>query len=235
MRKVFAGIAAVLALGTFSTVSAEMSVGGGGFFASDFGGGFTSIKLKYAPANIDGERSVPWVGGGVNVFFDAEYAEISIGLTFAGGTVKTLDGGKEVKPTVETTVSATGLNIGVLGKYPIALNEALTVFPAVGIDYSLGLSGVSKTGDYETKFDGKDGRPDAADFSALWFKFGVGLDYNLTGSLFIRPALLYGIRLENKDESDAIKSYKDGAPSDAEIGSVLGHGLTVKVGVGFKL
>ncbi|MDR2694187.1 MAG: autotransporter domain-containing protein [Chitinispirillales bacterium] len=245
MKKVLAGVVMGLALGAVSAVSAvDLSVGGGGFFASDFGGGLLGVSAKSASADIEMKQSVPWYGGGIQVFFDAAYAEIGLGLTFAGGTLSTerTRAGETVKDDTSTTASGTGLNISVLGKYPIALSDAVTLFPTAGIDYATCLSASYTSGGKTHDFDGKtddgnpsEGEPKAGDFSSLWIKFGVGLDYNLSDKLFLRPTVLYGIRLANKSENDMVDDMKVGAPSDAEINSVLGHGLTVKVGIGFKL
>ena len=89
----------------------------------------------------------------------------------------------------------------------------------------------------ETKWDGKQtcemyggdiecrGNPKASDFNTLWFKFGGGLDYDLSETMFLRSSLLYGIRLSNKIEKD----WEDGGDTR------LGHGLDIRVGVGFRL
>ncbi|MDR2692870.1 MAG: hypothetical protein LBB74_01480 [Chitinispirillales bacterium] len=241
MRKAIVGVAVGLALGAVSAVSAvDLSVGGGGVFAGDWGGGFMGLSGK----DDDGKnrsQTVPWVGGGLNVFFDAQYAEVGVGLTFGGGNPQVTYDGKTEKEE-DVNISFTSLNIGVLGKYPIALSDAMTLFPAVGIDYALMLSATSKYDDgeekSEQKLDGKDGVPKAGDFSALWIKFGVGADVALTGQLFLRPELLYGIRLANKYESDSVDEIKKSAEEYGEkvdISPALGHGLTVKVGLGFRL
>jgi len=236
MNKVFAGVVMGLALGAVSAVSAiDMSVGGGGFFASDFGAGFTGMKSTFL--GIEAKQSAPWVGGGLNVFFDLTYAEIDLGLTFAGGDLKYTLAGVDMTALMgdKPSFSGTALNIGALGKYPIALGESMSLFPAVGIDYSLVLSATSKVGGTEEKIDGSpEGEAKAGDFSALWIKFGAGLDYNLTEKLFIRPTILYGIRLGNSNEDKEVKDAKDADPTGT-YESLLGHGLTVKVNVGFRL
>jgi hypothetical protein len=74
---------------------------------------------------------------------------------------------------------------------------------------------------------------DAGDFSALWFKFGGGVDYLLTPQIYLRFEALYGLRLPNKAENDLVDLFDDmGASSDAK--SLLGHGLTIKAAVGYR-
>jgi len=83
--------------------------------------------------------------------------------------------------------------------------------------------------DYKYIFDNRNEDGYAADaLDALWVKLGAGADYNLTQSAFIRAELLYGLRTANTYETDGIDKY------EAE-NTRLGHGLTVKVGAGFRL
>jgi hypothetical protein len=140
---------------------------------------------------------------------------LSAGVFGAGGTV---DMGEEVD------TSFMGLDIGVLGKYPFAVSEKLSVFPLLGITYRVMLSAKMDGEDYEGFGPDGDGGP--GDFSALWFKFGGGLDYSFTEKVYLRGSLLYGIRLANKMEND----MKD----DWDADPLLGHGLEVKIAVGYK-
>ncbi|MCL2281698.1 MAG: OmpA family protein [Fibromonadales bacterium] len=105
----------------------------------------------------------------------------------------------------------TAIDFSLLGKYPIELSENTSLFPAIGIDYLQDIDG---------------------DYSALWFKFGAGMDFAVNEIIFIRPALLYGIRQANQWEKDAAKPVI----SDGKKGSaLLGHGFTINVGVGFRI
>jgi len=233
MRKVFAGIAAVLALGAFSTVSAEMSVGGGGFFAGNFGGGVdgeVSVSAGGQSVNMTMDVKMPNVGGGVYGFFDVEYAELSVGLFLGGGAweVEAKAAGQSNKQKIGD-LSTVELDLGLLLKYPVALSGSMTVFPAAGINYQLCTS--AKMNDTEADEPG--------DLSRVWIKFGAGGDFYLSEKLFIRPVLLYGIGLENKmekDYRDMINSQLQSAlGASPNVDTKLSHGLTVKVGVGFKL
>jgi hypothetical protein len=179
--------------------------------------------------------TTPYSGGGGFVFFDANYAELSVGF-FAGGG--------EMEAKIESNIpdvpvgsskgdtSITALTIGLLGKYPIALNQNLKVFPLLGIDYLAVLSLKDEDGDEYTNADGKES---PGDFSALWFKFGVGADVALTQKVYLRIEALYGIRLANKFEND-LKDELDAEGQDYfTTKTLLGHGLTIKLAAGFKL
>jgi hypothetical protein len=191
-------LAAIVAGGAFAL---DMSAGGGAFYAGDLGGGIKGggLTLKM-PSNFFG----------VYGFFDATYAEVSAGLGF-GSTHQDFYG------LTSVNISLTSLNFGLLGKYPININDKMTLFPAAGIEYSMVLSAKAGGASYSN----------AGDFSALWIKFGGGLDYSLTDKLFLRGTLLYGIRMANKVEKAMADGY-DGVSTN------LGHGPTLKVAVGYK-
>ena len=154
----------------------------------------------------------PYAGGGGFAFFDATFAELSFGFFAAGGDWKRI--GSDIG---DRALSYTGLDISLLGKYPFALTEQFTLFPLLGIDYRHFVS-VKQNG---TKLN------NAGDWSALWFKLGAGADYAFTDHIFARLGVVYGIRLANKWE-------KDWASQSLGKETKLGHGLDVKLAVGYR-
>jgi opacity protein-like surface antigen len=194
----------------------KLSAGGGGYFTSDFGGG-----VEASMNGQTGSWKIPYFGGGGFAFFDATYAELSVGFFGGGGTMKQ-EGGQ----SNESDMSYMGLDIGLLGKYPFAISEKLSVFPLLGITYRLMLSVKDEDGEQLKNSDGDDA---SGDFSALWFKLGGGLDFSLTDQLYLRGGLLYGLRLANKFENDMVDSIPSGDPK-----ALLGHGLEVKISVGYR-
>jgi hypothetical protein len=197
------------------------SAGAGGYFTSDFGGG-----LEVSSSNVTMKTELPYFGGGGFVFLDATYAELSLGFFAGGGKIKSETNGKSGE---DKSLSYTGLDIELLGKYPIAVSEKLSVFPLLGVKYRAMLSVKNEDGDVWENSDGDD---ISGDFSALWFKLGGGLDFSFTPKIYLRLDALYGIRLANKMENDQVDSYNDMAGLDAK--ALLGHGLEVKVGVGYR-
>jgi hypothetical protein len=181
----------------------------------DFTGGVKEDANNYS--------TYPYFGGGGFAYFDATYAEVSVGFFVGGGDRAGKFGGTEMDKT-PWTLSA--LSIGLLGKYPIALSDALTLFPARGIGYDLVLS---------AKIDGttyqKDGDDAPGDFSALWIKAGAGVDVALTAKLYFRGEALFGIRLANQYEKDLVDLYDR---YNVDMSTSLGLGPTVKLGVGYK-
>jgi hypothetical protein len=210
-------IAAFAAVGSFAQENFSLSAGAGGLIGGDFGGGIE--------AGSNYKMEMPYFGGGGFLFFDATYAELSFGILAGGGTVKTTFGGN----STDTDTTVTNLNIGILGKYPVAINENLYVFPLLGIDYQITLSRKDSDGN---EYKNPDGDESPGDFSALWFKLGCGLDYDITSNVYARFEALYGLRLANKMELDAKDSLSK--LTDDDVTTRLGHGLNVKLAIGYK-
>jgi hypothetical protein len=210
-KKMFSFLVLALAVagGVFAQVF-SMSAGAGEYFTSDFGGGIES--------SISGQTmslKTPYAGGGGLAFFDATYAELSVGILGAGGTFKQEGGGS----STETGMAFMGLDIGLLGKYPFSVNDRLALFPLLGATYRLMLSVKDADGNPYTNTGGGD--TGAGDFSALWFKLGGGLDFFVTDNIYIRYIETYGIRLANAFEKDADTKFS-------------GHGFEMKFSVGYR-
>jgi outer membrane protein W len=228
-------IAGALAVGAWAQDEQEapkqggfsLSAGAGGYFTSDFGGG---VEASLSAYNYEFTTKSPYAGGGGFAFFDATYAELSVGFFGGGGTgeQKMKIGGTSDEGEQDFSIS--GLDIGLLGKYPFAIGEKLSVFPLLGITFRAVLSAKDENGN-EMKYD--DGGKMAGDFSALWFKLGGGLDYAFTDHVFLRANLLYGLRLASKLEKNLVDEQKKQS-SDIDAKPLLGHGLEVKVAVGYK-
>jgi len=217
-------LAAVIAGGAF----AEMSAGGGLYFASDFGGGYRWTRTFTTLPDDNYDWKMPYVAFGLFGFFEPiQYVEINAGVflgfstwdvTYDDGTFNSLDSHST------TDLAYSGLDLGVLGKFPIKLGDKLVVYPALGVNFSLF---------YYAMATGSSTVYDADTLSALWFKLGGGLDAPLSEKVFLRANILYGIRLSNKFEDDYVSANNTYSNRKAE--PLLGHGLTIRVGVGFKL
>ena len=199
--------------------ASKISIGVGALFASDFGGGVTFDG---------GQIAMPFYGFGGYLTFDVTYAAISIGYIQGGGKWK---GPNSVSPDSLPDMTRSMLNIGVYSKYPnIGLGKNINVYPILSIDYELAVSGKLEYA-YDRKYVFDDRNEDgysASAFNALWVKIGGGADYYLTPSVYARAELLYGARTANTYE-------KDGKDKRNAEGTRQGHGLSVRVGAGFKL
>jgi len=195
----------------------SMSFGGGLFFANDFGGGILWDN--------DEVLAMPYYGIGAYLYFDAIYAEVFGGFSLGGGK---WESGDVSSPSNLPNMERTYLNIGVFGKYPFGSGR-VRYFPLLGIDYEASVSGrlVYDNG-AEYEFDGARASTDAGALSALWVKFGGGVDIDWSQNFYFRAELLYGLRTANDFEKiNAGYSSYGGTPRQ-------GSGMTLKAGLGYK-
>ena len=210
-------LVALVAGGAFAQAEFRLSAGVGGYFTSDFGGGMEASAGGYTVS-----VKTPSAGGGGYVFLDATYAELSFGFFGGSGTWKYEASLLGASGSTEQKMSGTGLDISLFGKYPFAASDQLAIFPLLGITYRVMVAAKDEDGN---ELD------DPGDLSALWFRLGGGLDYSFTDSIYLRAGLLYGIRLANKLENDMVDEYSG---SGVDTKTLLGHGLEVKLAVGFR-
>jgi hypothetical protein len=189
----------------------NLSTGGGGFFSSDFGGGY---KIDNATST-----KTPYMGGGGFMFMDIKYAEFSMGILGAGGTSTT-----NTSPKSEWDYSFAAMDMGFYGKYPFAISNKLSLFPLLGVKVRIVLG-------IDTEEKGEQYEPRTEDLTTFWLECGGGLDVSLTEKIFLRGEFLYGVRLPNELENDSVDA-NSGSGIDAD--PLLGHGLSVKIGAGFK-
>jgi hypothetical protein len=212
----------LVTVGGFAQSEFKLSIGAGGYFTSDFGGGVEASVSGFGKIM---DFKTPYAGGGGFIFLDATFVELSLGLFSAGGTWKVQE--FITGESVNLNYSASGLDIGLLGKYPFVISEQLTLFPVLGITYRSILS---------AKLDSeKDDDP--GELSALWFKFGGGLDYSFTNNIFLRVGASYGLRLKNEFEKDGADLFKtSGSLSGIRVNTetLLGHGLDIKLAIGYR-
>lgn len=185
------------------------SIGAGGYFANDFGGGFEN-------SSSSSRTVLPYTGGGFFAFFDATFAELSLGM-FAGNG----DHNNGVSPLKR---SIFGIDFGLLGKFPFHLGEKFSLFPLLGIEYHLVITAMDSAG-YQFQNNNVNA---PLDLSALWFKAGAGIDISFNEILYLRGEVLYGIRLPSKYENDSVNSAGSGSAS------LIGHGLNIKIALGYR-
>jgi hypothetical protein len=208
-------LVAMVAIGGVFAQDIKLSAGAGGLFTSElFGGGVGSDKQKV-------ELTAPLIGGGGVAFFDATYAALQVGF-FVGKATPTqiVDG----KSTAGDAATVMGLDLALLGKYPIMINNELTVFPLLGAKYRVVVS-------IKDKDENKSNNP--GDASTLFVQAGGGADYALSDTMYLRGQVLYDLNLGiSKSQDDTVKSAKTQGASDAA--ARLGHGIDVNVMVGFR-
>jgi len=225
IKKAAASTIIGLALGMISITSAiDMSTGGGVFFSNSFDGGNKSDFLYKS-------QKYSWMGGGFNVFFDATYAELGVGITLGSTIWETLINEASFDDDYDDDCYYSGwnteftafkaLNISLLAKYPFLLSESFSLFPMAGVDYQWHLS--EKYRGINIEYWDNPNR--------LWLKFGVGADYSVTDKIYIRHTLLYGIGLSSKAERYGREAFSS---IDEDLYFKLHHGFTFKAGVGYR-
>ena len=223
---------AMLVLVMFGMCGAALFAQGIGLSAGlggNFTAGFTTFALTQDAKDITGgpkaeDFNQHLIGGGIYAFFDATYVEANVGLLFGNANQDKQDGFSD---DAKKGMDVTALKLSLFGKYPIDLG-GFTLFPMLGIDGQISLGG---------KIQGEDIPDEYKDdfnkmFSYFWIKAGVGFDIPLSDKLYLRPEFLYGIRFNTDDEKDMI-DYMNSGPTKA-IDAIVGHGLDVRLALGFK-
>jgi len=233
--------AAALISGAAAAVSAQdWSIGVGGVFSSNLGGGFKSESFRNDDKTWHiSKLTNPYMGGGVDVFFAAKYAEAHVALVLAEHEWKPVSIRKnsagevlEKKPDTTFGLTAISVNIGTWFKYPIRLSESVSLSPMMGIDYelcgtieSISIGGKPVTSGYILKID-------ANNLSRTWFKAGASADIGLSERIFLHPVALYGVGWKNSIERRAAEEFKADKAGKSTV--VLSHGPTASIGVGYR-
>jgi hypothetical protein len=194
MKKLF--LAAGFAVMASTVFALEFGVGAG----LDFSDAITMVKSTKSGEDDKTANSVVNGFGGF-LFFDATYGELDLSFSGQSGSFPL---GNGYQSQYDRPVSTTSLGFALLGKYPIKAGS-FTFFPLLGIDYKFVLAAKSaygddiKDGDMGTEnrgargvvyHDGSWENGKLSDFSNLWLKFGVGGDFNLKNSVYIRSEYL---------------------------------------------
>ena len=154
---------------------------------------------------------------GVKGFFDAQYAMVQFGSNFMVGETyhesmySTFNKKQILISKYETTSEEVYLNLGLFGKYPFTA-KAAKIYPLIGVDFDFAIFA-------KGKYDGKEKELSAnerKELNAYWFDVGAGADIFLTKKLFLRPQLLFGIMMNQKDISGL---PHHGVKFNAEIGA----------------
>jgi opacity protein-like surface antigen len=173
-------------------------------FKSEYGGGSETKK-------------VDTTGGGFGLFFDATYVEIGLGFDFVNS--------KDPDNSDDKGTDINYFSISLLGKYPIALSPKATLFPIIGFDWNVFMSGKDK----ESGNDLPDPPDDYKDnYDAFIIDLGVGADFALSDKLYLRASAMYGIKCNSKMDQKQI---------DGDLGpktKIFTGGVTIKAGVGYK-
>jgi hypothetical protein len=175
------------------------------------------------------------VGGGFYGFFDATYIEANLGLLLGNENYDKKLSGKLGDLDFSKGYDITALKIGIFGKYPFQVGGKAAVFPMIGLDIMLPLGGKILGKDKnDSEFDSESRSDFDKMFTQVWVKFGVGADFYATDNVFIRPEFMYGIRFNTEDETKSIGKYEPDSKDPKYFRSIFGHGLDIRVAVGYR-
>ena len=161
-------LVAFVTVSAFAVPDFRWSVGGGVFFEYT-SGGFSGYRGVWADGDWvwePGTVDISYSMAGAFVFLDATFVKLSVGWGFGRG---------EIYHLPEIIV---GLDFGLLGRYPVLIDNRLTVFPLFGINFAY------------SHFVRVPGR--ITGHVRTSFQLGGGLDFFGTGNVFLRGQALYG-------------------------------------------
>ena len=197
-------MAALLAGGVFA--DGLLSAGGGLLFDLSGNNGFKNGDAYYGMRNTS-------FGG--YAFFDATFVEVDV--SFARGSLTAVEEAEGVSIS-ENFGSTMQLNVSLLGKFPIFHLLNVSLFPLIGINYNMVFS---------LKDPGGTSYSDPGDMSQIGILGGIGADFGLGSSLYIRAEGMFQVRLPSKWQKDEA-NY-------ADMATTFGLGPRVKAGIGIKL
>ena len=238
MKNVFlATLLISLPLGVFAT-EFTLSAGGGGLF------GYTFTRYSLEGEGIKSIQNMDRLNYAGFLFFDATYGELSVLIQGGNGSFS-----ENVNDIPALFFSGKGyetsLGFSLLGKYPFGINERITWFPMLGVEYQIALVQrrlpdgedvvYDRTkGDFSADRD-KDNNPYPLHaWNSFWINIGAGLDFTIAGPLFLRSELLFGFRLPTIYEMGALELAKEQMKiSDPKLAGLTGS-PALKIGIGYR-
>jgi hypothetical protein len=208
-------------------------------------------QISSPRGNLVSKQSMDRFDYGVFLFFDASYVEFSILFEQGINTYhETLDFKLAEFPAISMGDGAgagSELNLGfsLRGKYPFPLTKRLSVFPLAGVEYQIALLEERKpNGENDTKDRTSGELPEDVDkdghsyplsaWNALWINIGAGMDYTLSGGLYLRWEVLFGFRLPTGYENGALENVKKRFnASDPKLKGLTGSPVVV-IGFGYR-
>jgi hypothetical protein len=193
MKRLLSVLALVcLAAGVFA---ADVSLGVGGSVS------YYSWHLTESAGGLSGEADVTRVPFNFMAFADMTYLQIAVGYrTFHGGHETDTDPINGVTDYDYDQWSGSYASLAAYFKIPLRLGS-ITLFPMIGVEYDIALSGTYSDGTAWTS-------QTKSDSDEFWIKGGFGLDFSVSTQLYLRPELTVGYKLLNTPEKDMVDAEK---------------------------
>ena len=228
----------VLSINIFA-VDISLSFGAGGL------AGYTFTRYTLEGGSVTSSQSMDRFDYAGLLFFDATYGEVSVMIQGGRNSysenmiyeVASLADGKG-------TGAETSLGFSLLGKYPFRINERISWFPMLGVEYQIALMQRRQPegdlvydrskGHLAEDRDKDDNAYPLSAWNSWWIDVGAGLDYFITEKLFLRGELLFGFRLPTSYEMSALEVVKN-PPMNADNPRLAGltGGPSLKIAAGY--
>jgi hypothetical protein len=217
-------------------------------FSAGVGGllGYTFTRYTMEGGGAKSSQSMDRFDYAGFAFFDATYATFSILFQSGKNNWKeTTTLNTATLPSGNGEGSSSSLVFSLMGKYPFTVNDQLTWFPLLGIAYHLTLSEKRKPEGYPVEYSrtksanpadrDKNGKPyPLSAWNSFWIELGAGMDYIISGPLFLRTDVQFGFRLPTTYELGALEVVKKTfGVSDPQLKGLTGN-PALKIAVGYR-
>jgi len=182
--------------------------------------GYTFSRYTLEGGNIKSRQSMDRINYGGFLFADSTYLEVSVMIQ--GGSNSYSENMIYVDSSLtdsKGTGSEMSLGFALIGKYPFSINKRMTWFPLFGAEYHIALIQRRQPdgdfvydrtqGAFATDRDKDDNPYPLSAWNYILVDIGAGMDYALTGPIFLRTELLFGIRMPTGYELGALKVVKN--------------------------
>jgi hypothetical protein len=212
-------------------VEFPLSLGLGGSFGID------SSVISADLSDTIAKQSYSSYAYGLLIFFDMRFAEIGMGFSGLSTTVNHSESFRKatgIDPE-EMTLSGNTLFLSLYGKYPFQLSSSLSLYPLVGIEAEIVMSmRYGSDSLYGARIKGDSYQGNADDWTAVWFRFGIGSDFHLNEGVFLRSELTFGIKANTPREKAIISAITKQGDYTNISSYGIGGKLTISVGYTFK-
>lgn len=159
-------------------------------------------------------------------FIETTYVQVGIGY------VNTLSGEVSNSSTsADLDITYTHLSLHMYGKYPIEM-KGFVLFPMVGFEYMANL----EYKDHENNDEKSDLTEEGQDnLNEFWVKLGLGGDFDLNESSYIRITGMFGYKFQSEYEKSLIKDYITDNEDDGLDISWTTMDVEFGVSIGFRL
>lgn len=213
-------------------VDIPLSIGLGGNLGFD--GSVISAGTTYG---LVGKQSYSSFSYGLFAFFDARFVEVGLGFSgLANGvahneTLRMITG----IDAEDMPLSGNTLFLSFYGKFPFQINDSLSLYPLIGFEGEIVMSmlyGMDSL--YGDRKKGDSYQGNANDWSAFWFRFGIGSDFQFSEGFFLRGELTFGLKANTSRENAIVGAISSNSDFSDISSYGLGGKLTIAVGFTFK-